>query len=141
MIRPMIMLTKCSGVLNIKNSPHISDLIHSQCAMFANGILKTRPDFRRGDLSVSSKPVGQIFFQPPPPQLSPHLCLFFGGHRTQLKGNEAANVWKDRNLLTLSSRCHSPLSGGRIEWDHSSTTIWQNWRMAAKGSYAQRHDG
>lgn len=75
--------------------------------MFANGILKTRPDLRHGYLGVNSKPVGQIFLLFPPP----HLCLFFGPHWTRLKCNEAANMWKDRNLLALSSCFHNNMAG------------------------------
>lgn len=70
---------------------------------------------KRGDLSVISNPLRQKCFYhpllfylplnsllPSSPSPSCHLCLFWLCW-LRLKTNEATNMWKDRNLLALSS--------------------------------------
>lgn len=81
-------------------------------------ILKSGAVLKHGDLSVISEPLHQKCFYrsflcyhplntPPPltpPLLSPLLPpLLFWPRWLRLKTNEATNMWKDRNLLALSS--------------------------------------
>lgn len=101
-------------------------------------ILKRRSDLKRSHLSIISSPLHQrCFYHPflfylhssPFPSLplfpSCHLCLF-GPCGLRLKTNEATNMWKDRNLLALSS-CVNLLFFA--VWATFSTTIWQKQRL------------